>query len=137
MDIFDGIVMDLVSDEVVLTGNNEAFKDTPWEGKEFKIFVSPVTLKEYTRLKKRYIKRRNGDVDEEAFETDLFMKQVVNWEGFRDPNKKEIPCNEDTKKAIVNKVFLFAKAINLACLNARSDSQEIERKNLKTSGDGD
>ena len=137
MDIFDGIMMDLDSDEVTVTGDNEVFKDTPWEGKDFKIYVSPVTLKEYTRMKKRYMKKRTGDIDEESFETDLFMRQVKDWEGFRDPNKKDILCNEETKKAIVSKVFLFAKAINLACLNARSDLQETERKNLKDSGAGD
>lgn len=134
---FRGLTIDLESETVMITGDNPAYKDTPWEGVGFEIEVSPVTLKEYNRMKRQHSNKRTGMVDDTDIENDLFMRQVKNWFNFKDMKGKDIPCTVATKKAIVDQVFLFAKATNLACLNARTRMSEGEQKNSNGSGSGD
>lgn len=132
-----GLVIDLDSDTVAVTGDNPAFKDTPWEGLGFRIVVSPVTLKGYNRMRRQYSNRKTGMVDDTEIENALFMRQVKSWSGITAPNGKEIPCTDAAKRAIVDQVFFLAKAVNIACLNARTGMAEGERKNSSGSGAGD
>ena len=133
----EGLFIDLDNEEVEIDGFNSAFDGTPFYGKDFRIIVTPVTHKEYDRLRAKYTDRRKQRTDEVGFEKDLFNRQVVSWVGIKDPSGKDLPCNPETKNKIVNKVFFFARAINIACLNARMEAVEAEVKNSGKSGSGD
>ncbi len=135
--IFDGLTIDLESETVTITGSNSTFQGTPWEGMDFKLTVSPVTLKEYNRMRRQYSNKRTGNVDDTEIEQELFTRQVKDWSGIKSPDGKDIPCTPATKKAIVDQVFFLAKAVNIACLNARTGIVESERKNSNGSGNGD
>lgn len=132
----DGLQIDLDSAEVTIDGFNSAFKDTPFEGKGFLITVTPLSHSEFDRLRKRFTNERKKRMDDSGFERALFMEQVKDWTNIIGPDKKAIPCTEETKEKIVSKLFFFARAVNLACLNARSEITESEQKNSKRSGDG-
>ncbi len=133
---FDGLTIDLESNEVVIDGYNSAFENTPYAGKDFEIVVQPVTHKEYDRIKKKYTNRRKGTVDEAGMERDLFMRQVKGWKNIRTPNNKELKCTEEIKEIVIERIFFFTRAVNIACLNARAEISGEEEKNLDKSGNG-
>ncbi len=126
---FDGLVIDINSNEVVIDGFNEAFDGTPFYGKDFKINVSPVSHKEYDSIKKKYTNRRKGTINEAGLERDLFMRQVNSWENIIMPDGKKLPCTREIKEIVTEKLFFFTRAVNIACLNARMAIKEEEEKN--------
>ena len=124
----DGLVINL-SGNVSIDGFNSAFEGTSFYGKGFKIEVDPITHKKYDQIKRQYINRRTKELNEAAFEKELFMTQVKGWSNFFDQNGKEIPYSEKVKEAIADGILLFCRAVNIACLNARLESNEAEEKN--------
>lgn len=136
MSEFDGLMIDLESNEVVIDGYNSAFENTPYAGKDFQIIVEPVTHKEYERIKRQYTNRKKGTVDEAKLEKDLFMKQVKGWHNIITPDGKELKCTEEIKEIVTEKIFFFTRAINIACLNARMEISGEEEKNFGKSGSG-
>lgn len=135
MSEFNGLTIDLESNEVVIDGYNSAFENTPYAGKDFEIVVEPVTHREYDRIKKKFTNRKNN-TDEVKLERELFMKQVKGWKGIKTPDGKDLECTDEVKEIIVEKIFFFTRAVNIACLNARAEISEEEGKNLDKSGNG-
>lgn len=130
----NGLVLDLDNDTFEVTGDNEAFEDTAWEGKKFKIFVKPVTAGQIARITRKYtkIKKRVETTEYEKVNKELFMLQVVDWTGLYDGKGKEISYSEETKEKIAEKIYLFANLINSATLNIQQETnlkQEQEVKN--------
>lgn len=126
---FDGLVIDLESEVVEISGNNLAFEGTPFYKKDFIVFVKPLTHGEFERLKRKFVNPRNNTINDSAFTKELFMMQVQDWNGLQDPNGNSIPCTKEIKEQVGNKLFFFVKAVNLACLNARMEMVEAEEKN--------
>lgn len=132
--MFKGLTFDLENTEIVITNENEVFEGSNFADFEFTVTVDPVGHAEFDRLKTHYLgKKKLNDV---GFEKALFKRQVKDWWNIKDGKGNLIECNEGTKEVICDKVFLFAKLINIACLNARMKQSENEEKNLETSGSG-
>lgn len=137
------LILDLTTIEIWIDNKNEVFEDTPYAEKEFRILVEPATRPEIAVIRKKFTKiKRFGTehTSEEAVAEELFVRQVKKWEGIVGANGKEIPCDDNNKRMIAQKIYYFASLVNLACLNARSIGEEVlekEAKNSRKSGSGD
>jgi len=132
--MFIGLTFDLDNTEIVITNEDAVFEGSAFADSQFTVTVDPVGHAEFDRIKQSFQgKKRFNDV---GFEKALFKRQVKDWWNLRDGKDKIILCNEQTKDIICDKVFLFAKLVNIACLNARMKQSEVEEKNLDQSGTG-
>lgn len=133
-EVFNGLTFDLDNTEIVITNEDDVFEGSSFAEREFTITVDPVGHAEFDRIKTSFMgKKKFNDV---GFEKALFKRQVKDWWNLQDGKNKIIPCTEQTKEVIADKVFLFAKLVNIACLNARNKKSEVEEKNSVKSGSG-
>lgn len=125
--MFNGLTINL-SKEVIINGLNPAFEGTSFYDKDFTITVEPISHKEYDAIKRRHTNRKK-ETNEAAFEKELFLRQVKDWSNFRDEKNKEILYSDKIKEAIADQILFFTRAVNIACLTARTEANEEEVKN--------
>jgi len=127
------LVFDLDKEEYIIDGDNKVFEDTDFEGLDFQITVEPLTRQNFMKLRSNNTKIKKGvEVrKDDNIEKELFMRQVKSWNNIKDPKGAQIPCDEDSKKAFLNKKFFFCNLINVACLNIQLEIESDEAQEVK------
>lgn len=130
----DGLILDFDDIEKVIDGNNDVFEGTPLYGKNFKFFVKPVDGDTFESVRRKYTKIKGGgreQVDNREIDKELFMRQVINWEGISNKTGEEIPCTLENKKLLLKDMFRIASMINLACINLQIEGKLLKEDELK------
>lgn len=86
-------------------------------------------------VKKRYEWKRNQrfevvDEDDDKRSSMLWNYVIVDWEGVTDTNDKEIPCNRETKRLLMQNSTKFSTFVG-KCISKLNDEMEDYEEELE------
>ncbi len=120
--------------EVTIDNKHRVFSGTEYEDMKFLITGTPPTRSQLKAYRKDATSKK-GRLDPDAYNTAIWMGHVTGWM-LQGKDKKDIPFSEGNKKFLVEKLPGFTTAI-AQCLIDGQVKEDIEEKNLSTSGDGE
>lgn len=134
-----------------LTGQSPQFEGTSYCGHTFKLRITPLTRTDYSRIQAKLARKGEEDrkgkqrpkaakeITAPELSAEVFVECVVSWEGLKDETGADIPCNEATKRVIVDQHWQFASIVSSFALEDQVKSEEdieAETKNSSAPGNG-
>jgi hypothetical protein len=116
---------DLEGGQFTIDGKNLVFKDTAYQGEDFRVFVTQpdgIQMDVY----RRQANTREG-INNSLLVKAIWSKHVHGWE-IKGKGGKDIPFNEENKKTFLEKQRPFVNLVVAACMDRHNQPEDEEVK---------
>lgn len=115
-------------DNIVVDSTNEHFKEVLKDDKDVMLVLR---VPSNSDNRQAYLASFNGSVfDNKSLVNSMLKSAIVSWTGFVDGDGNEIPCNDEMKELLLERLEGFAKAVDNAVSSKAAESQDNKKKEL-------